>query len=150
MAIWMKIFIIKLLGSLGILPNDEYFHPDEYLKRIEAIEMVSHTANYFITNDHNDHFHDIPIESTISGIACCACAYGIIDQALIRDNYFLPQKRVTYKELLSFCVNAYRSRYDNHSFVMQELADDSTPLEEELLRYEAVDMIYRLRKLMLR
>lgn len=155
------------LTALGIIPNTETtFRPKDIITRAEALNMTMKTVNFFPTNVYNDMFEDIVGHEWYAGTIECAWANGMVDKALV-DKKFYPQKEVTYEEMISFLVNAYKSRKtlpDKTETTLSHCSDWAKPYynaanslsllnlstssSQLLTRQEAANLIYALKTLL--
>lgn len=82
----------------------------ETITRVEAMDMVIKTANFFPINVYNDMYIDVIGHEWYAGTVECAYQNGIIDDAFVVDKQVFPQKEVTLEEFLCFMINAYKAR----------------------------------------
>lgn len=103
--------LIVRMAELGYLHNTEgAFKPQEPMSRIDAVNMVTKAAHFVPVNVYNDMFTDVVGHEWYAGVVECAYSNAIVDEALLDNKTFKPEKPVTAEELASFCVNAFRSR----------------------------------------
>ncbi|MCD7955635.1 MAG: GDSL-type esterase/lipase family protein [Lachnospiraceae bacterium] len=84
--------------------------PDRPASRVDVLDMVIKTMRFFYTNVYNDMFADVIGHEWYAGAVECAYQNGIIDEHLVENGYFYPEKEVTLEEFLSFAINGYKSR----------------------------------------
>lgn len=84
--------------------------PAAPVDRATALHMLIKTARFFPTNVYNDMFRDIVGHEWYAGAVECAYQNGMIEESLVKEGCFLPEKQITLEEFLVFAVNAYRSR----------------------------------------
>ncbi|MCM1044275.1 MAG: GDSL-type esterase/lipase family protein [Candidatus Gastranaerophilales bacterium] len=78
--------------------------------RAAVLDMVIKTVRFFPTNVYNDMFADVVGHEWYAGTVECAYQNGMIDEHLVEDGHFGPEKPVTLEEFLMFAMNGYRSR----------------------------------------
>lgn len=130
--------------------------------RVSVLDMIIKTARFFPTNVYNDMFTDVVGHEWYAGTVECAYQNGIIDEHLVEEQRFYPEREVTLEEFLVFAMNGYKSRktlpeektcvYDGscrefaRPFVRAACAiglipaDGSADLKKVLTRGEAVDL----------
>lgn len=157
--------IIEQLVAQGIIANDsKQFRPNEAITRVEVLNMVIKAVKFIPTNVYNDMYEDVVGHEWYAGTVECAHANGIVDSALLSNKRFKPNQEVTNEELISFCVNAYKSRkklknsakqiktknisawalpYVQIAIAQGLIADDFEP-NKTVLRKEAAQMIKKL------
>lgn len=102
---------IRRLAEAGIIPNDDtLFRPEENITRAEALAWIIKAVSFVPTNVYNDMYTDVIGHEWYAGTVECAFQNEIVDPELIDGSEFGPEKQVATEELLSFCVNAYKSR----------------------------------------
>lgn len=133
---------------------------DQPASRADALDMVIKTVRFFPTNVYNDMFVDVVGHEWYAGTVECAYQNGMIDEHLVEEGHFYPEKQVDLEEFLIFAMNGYRSRkrfpkeapcaYDGkcHDYAREYVraacgigllpADGSADLQQELDRGEAV------------
>ena len=103
--------LIVHMAELGYLHNTEgAFKPQDSMSRIDAVNMVTKAAHFVPVNVYNDMFTDVVGHEWYAGVVECAYSNAIVDEALLDNKTFKPEKPVTAEELASFCVNAFKSR----------------------------------------
>lgn len=158
--------IIKL-SKLGIIPHeDESYRPEDFITRVEVLQMIIKIANFFPTNVYNDMFTDVVGHEWYAGTIDCAWSNGMIDKNLIEDKKIYPNKAVTYEEFISLCINAYSSRKTlpeykdgavttgantwSEKYIKMAtklgLHDSDIKLSQRLTRGQAADILNKLRK----
>lgn len=85
-------------------------NPQAPVDRAAALDMLIKTARFFPTNVYNDMFRDVVGHEWYAGAVECAYQNGMIEEALVADGCFCPEKPITLEEFLVFAVNAYNSR----------------------------------------
>lgn len=140
---------------------------NEPADRTAVLDMLIKTARFFPTNVYNDMFTDVVGHEWYAGTVECAYQNGMIEESLVEDGCFFPEREVTLEEFLVFAVNAYKSRkklpeerpcaYDGssrdfaRSFVRAACAigllarDGSEDLSRGISRGEAVELCRRMR-----
>ncbi|MCM1192639.1 MAG: rhamnogalacturonan acetylesterase [Butyrivibrio sp.] len=135
--------------------------------RAAVLDMLIKTARFFPTNVYNDMYTDVVGHEWYAGTVECAYQNGMIEESLVEDGCFFPEREVTLKEFLVLAVNAYKSRkklpeerpcaYDGscdetvRSFVRAACAigllaeDGSRDLSRVISRGEAVELCRRMR-----
>lgn len=135
--------------------------------RVSVLDMIIKTARFFPTNVYNDMFRDVVGHEWYAGTVECAYQNGIIDEHLVEEQRFYPEREVTLEEFLVFAMNGYKSRktlpeenasaYDGscrefaRPFVRAACAiglipaDGSTNLKRVLTRGEAVDLCRKMK-----
>lgn len=88
----------------------EISDPDHLASRVDVLDMVIKTVRFFYTNVYNDMFADVIGHEWYAGAVECAYQNGIIDEHLVENGYFYPEKEVTLEEFLVFAINGYKSR----------------------------------------
>lgn len=78
--------------------------------RAAVLDMIIKTARFFPTNVYNDMFADVVGHEWYAGAVECAYQNGIIDDHLVEEGKFYPQREVTLEEFLVFGMNGYKSR----------------------------------------
>ncbi len=78
--------------------------------RADVLDMVIKTVRFFPTNVYNDMFEDVVGHEWYAGTVECAYQNGMIDNGLVEDGHFYPERPVTLEEFLVFAMNGYRSR----------------------------------------
>ena len=134
----------------------------ENANRAAVLDMIIKTARFFPTNVYNDMYVDVVGHEWYAGTVECAYQNGIIDEHLVEDRKFYPEREVTLEEFLIFGMNGYKSRktlpeekgcaYDNccsefaRPFVRAAAAvglipaDGSADLKKVITRGEAVTL----------
>lgn len=82
----------------------------ENADRASVLDMIIKTARFFPTNVYNDMFTDVVGHEWYAGAVECAYQNGIIDENLVEDQRFYPEREVTLEEFLVFGMNGYKSR----------------------------------------
>ncbi|MCD7883923.1 MAG: GDSL-type esterase/lipase family protein [Lachnospiraceae bacterium] len=88
----------------------EISDPEHPASRVDVLDMVIKTVRFFYTNVYNDMFADVIGHEWYAGAVECAYQNGIIDEHLVENGYFYPEKEVTVEEFLVFAINGYKSR----------------------------------------
>ncbi|MCM1539936.1 MAG: GDSL-type esterase/lipase family protein [Blautia sp.] len=78
--------------------------------RASVLDMIIKTARFFPTNVYNDMFTDVVGHEWYAGTVECAYQNGIIDENLVEEQRFYPEREVTLEEFLVFAMNGYKSR----------------------------------------
>lgn len=78
--------------------------------RAAVLDMVIKTARFFPTNVYNDMFTDVVGHEWYAGTVECAYQNGMIDEGLVENHCFRPERKVTLEEFLVFAINGYKSR----------------------------------------
>lgn len=78
--------------------------------RAAVLDMIIKTARFFPTNVYNDMFTDVVGHEWYAGTVECAYQNGMIDENLVEDQKFYPEKEVSLEEFLVFAMNGYKSR----------------------------------------
>ncbi|MCM1063320.1 MAG: GDSL-type esterase/lipase family protein [Eubacterium sp.] len=78
--------------------------------RASVLDMIIKTARFFPTNVYNDMFTDVVGHEWYAGTVECAYQNGIIDENLVEEQRFYPERDVTLEEFLVFAMNGYKSR----------------------------------------
>lgn len=134
--------------------------------RAAVLDMVIKTVRFFPTNVYNDMFTDVVGHEWYAGTVECAYQNGMIDEGLVENQCFHPEKPVTLGEFCVFAVNGYKSRkklpeeiscpYDGSCEAFETPyvraacsigllpADGSADLKHVLTRGEAVELCRRL------
>lgn len=134
--------------------------------RVDVLDMIIKTVRFFPTNVYNDMFVDVVGHEWYAGTVECAYQNGMIDDNLVENKHFYPERPVTMEEFLVFAMNGYQSRkhfpkeepcvYDNHcagfalpfvraAYAIGLLADDgSVDLKHVLTRGEAVSLCRKM------
>lgn len=145
----------------------EIDHLEEKADRASVLDMIIKTARFFPTNVYNDMFRDVVGHEWYAGTVECAYQNGIIDENLVEEQRFYPEREVTLEEFLVFAMNGYKSRktlpqeqacvYDGSCrefakpFVRAACAigllpaDGSAELNRAVTRGEAVDLCRRMK-----
>ena len=141
--------------------------PDDIITRVEALDLVIKAVKFVPTNVYNDMYDDVEGHEWSAGTVECAYSNGMVDNVLLGNKEFRPNKEVTYAELISFCVNGYKSRkkvenypasdYENKAEKWAgtyiriadglKLLDKNISLDKKMTRKEAADIVQRLAKL---
>ncbi|MDO4293404.1 MAG: GDSL-type esterase/lipase family protein [Eubacteriales bacterium] len=85
-------------------------HPEEPLRRADALDMIIRTARFFPTNVYNDMYDDVAGHEWYAGAVECAYQNGIIPPQLVSEKHIYPERQVTLEEFLMFAMNGYQSR----------------------------------------
>lgn len=88
----------------------EVKNPDVPANRAAVLDMLIKTARFFPTNVYNDMFTDVVGHEWYAGAVECAYQNGMIEESLVEEGHFFPEREVTLEEFLVFAVNAYKSR----------------------------------------
>ena len=134
--------------------------------RADVLDMIIKTVRFFPTNVYNDMFVDVVGHEWYAGTVECAYQNGMIDDNLVENDHFYPERPVTLEEFLVFAMNGYQSRkhfpkeepcvYDNNcekfalpfvraAFAIGLLAaDGSVDLKHVLTRGEAVNLCRKM------
>ncbi len=83
---------------------------DEFLTRVEALELVITAMHFFPTNVYNDAFDDIIGHEVYAGTVECALQNGLIPDAMIDNRMFHPAQLITGKEFYAVVANGYAGR----------------------------------------
>ena len=140
---------------------------DAPLDRVTALDMIIKTARFFPINVYNDMFTDVVGHEWYAGTVECAYQNGIIDEHLVDNHCFCPEKELTLEEFLVFAVNGYKSRktlpeeiacgYDNccqpfaRGFIRAACSigilksDGSEQLSRVITRREAVEICRKMK-----
>lgn len=124
---------ITSLAERGIIPNDEEnFCPNDPVTRVEALAYISKAVSFVPTNVYNDMYTDVLGHEWYAGVVECAYQNDMVDASLIQERKFFPLKPVTWEELCSFLVNAYKSRKETHnnSLFHEELIENNNILSQ--------------------
>ncbi len=92
----------ELLSEVG--------EPEKPAARADVLDMVIKTVRFFPTNVYNDMFVDVVGHEWFAGTVECAYQNGMIDDHLVEEGHFNPERPVTLEEFLIFAMNGYRSR----------------------------------------
>lgn len=84
----------------------------EHANRADVLDMLIKTLHYFPINVYNDMFSDIVGHEWYAGTVECAWQNGMIDENLVEEGRFYPEREVTLEEFIVFAMNAYRGRRD--------------------------------------
>ena len=134
--------------------------------RADVLDMIIKTVRFFPTNVYNDMFVDVVGHEWYAGTVECAYQNGMIDDNLVENKHFYPERPVTMEEFLVFAMNGYQSRkhfpkeescvYDNacEEFALPFVraayaigllaADGSVDLKHVLTRGEAVSLCRKM------
>lgn len=82
----------------------------EKADRASVLDMIIKTARFFPTNVYNDMFQDVVGHEWYAGTVECAYQNGMIDENLVEEQRFYPEREVTLEEFLVFAMNGYKSR----------------------------------------
>lgn len=107
--------IVALAEAGFIHETTGAFNPTAPITRIDAINMATKAAKYVPVNVYNDMFTDVVGHEWYAGVVECAYANDMVDEELLSGKTFKPMANVTAAEMVSFCVNAYRSKFVNSS-----------------------------------
>lgn len=88
----------------------EVKNPGVPATRAAVLDMLIKTARFFPTNVYNDMFTDVVGHEWYAGAVECAYQNGMIEESLVEEGHFFPERKVTLEEFLVFAVNAYKSR----------------------------------------
>ncbi len=101
---------IEALTAKGIIPNEECFRPDDIITRVEALAWIVKAVGFVPVNVYNDMYPDVIGHEWYAGTVESAYQNKIVDNALTYDGKFHPLSEVTAEQLISFVINAYKSR----------------------------------------
>lgn len=99
-----------LQSSLPALSELE--RPDEPITRVEALDYIIKAVKFVPVNVYNDRYTDVVGHEWYAGIVEAAFQNELVDAALTKNNTFQPLAPVKESELISFLINAYKSRRD--------------------------------------
>ncbi|MCM1025459.1 MAG: GDSL-type esterase/lipase family protein [Roseburia sp.] len=85
-------------------------NPEQAADRATVLDLLIQAAHFFPTNVYNDMFRDVVGHEWYAGAVECAYQNGMIEEHLVEDGCFFPERAVTLEEFLVLAVNAYRSR----------------------------------------
>lgn len=106
---------IESMIRLGILKIEgEKFFPDSIITKVEFLDMLLKTVKYPPVNVYNDMYSDVLGHEWYAGIIQAAYDNEIIDAAITASGVIKPEADITYDELLSMVINAYKSRKNIH------------------------------------
>ncbi len=100
---------VKNPEAVGIL-LDDITETDKLATRVDVLDMIIKTVRFFPTNVYNDKFTDVVGHEWYAGTIECACQNGMIDNHLIENNCFYPEREVALEEFIVFAMNGYKSR----------------------------------------
>lgn len=83
---------------------------EEPALRADVLDMIIKTVRFFPTNVYNDMFEDVVGHEWYAGAVECAYQNGMIDEHLVEDGRFFPEKPVNLEEFLVLAMNGYQSR----------------------------------------
>lgn len=131
--------------DLGVIedPNAEKLfehleRPEEWLTRVEALELVITAMHFFPTNVYNDAFDDIVGHETYAGTVECAYQNGLIPDQMISNHRFLPEQDITGDEFLAIAENGYQSRKGKD---LSTFSIDGIRGQKRIVRGKAADFL---------
>ncbi|MBQ9765358.1 MAG: S-layer homology domain-containing protein [Lachnospiraceae bacterium] len=101
---------IAALTAKGIIPNEENFRPNDIITRVEALAWIIKAVSFVPVNVYNDMYPDVIGHEWYAGTVESAYQNKLVDAALTADGKFHPLEEVTAEQLVSFMINAYKSR----------------------------------------
>lgn len=101
---------IEALTAKGIIANEEKFRPDDIITRVEALAWIIKAVSFVPVNVYNDMYPDVIGHEWYAGTVESAYQNKLVDAALTADKQFHPLEEVTAEQLVSFIINAYKSR----------------------------------------
>lgn len=84
--------------------------PEEPASRVDVLDMQIKALHYFPINVYNDMFQDVVGHEWYAGTVECAWQNGMIDEGLIEEGCFYPERKVTLEEFLVLALSAYQGR----------------------------------------
>jgi len=141
--------------------------PEDIITRVEALDLVIKAVKFVPTNVYNDMYEDVEGHEWYAGTVECAYSNGMVDNALLGNKEFKPNSEVTYEQLISFCVNGYKSRKKVENYPLSDyeskssdwakkyvtiadglkLLDKNISPDKKIKRKEAAEIVQRLAKL---
>ena len=141
--------------------------PEDIITRVEALDLVIKAVKFVPTNVYNDMYDDVEGHEWYAGTVECAYSNGMVDDALLGNKEFRPNSEVTYEQLISFCVNGYKSRKKVENYPLSDyeskaadwakkyvtiadglkLLDKNIAPDKKIKRKEAAQIVQQLAKL---
>lgn len=145
----------------------EIDRPNDIITRVEALDLVIKAVKFVPTNVYNDMYDDVEGHEWYAGTVECAYTNGMVDNALLGNKEFRPNSEVTYEQLISFCVNGYKSRKKVENYPASDyenkvedwakkyitvadglkLLDKNVILDKKMTRKETAEIVEKLAKL---
>lgn len=101
---------ISALTAKGIIPNEDFFRPNDIITRVEALSWIIKAVGFVPVNVYNDMYPDVIGHEWYAGTVESAYQNKLVDTALTADGRFYPLAEVTAEQLISFIINAHKSR----------------------------------------
>ena len=97
--------------SVSSLPREEELErPEDTIVRVELLSDLVKTVGYVPMNVYNDMYPDVIGHEWYAGVVEVSYQNSLVDPEYTADGSFHPLEPVTWKQLVSFCSNGYKSR----------------------------------------
>lgn len=140
--------------AASVLPlEQELEHPDEPVTRVELLRDLVKTVGYVPMNVYNDMYPDVIGHEWYAGVVEVCFQNSLVDAEFTADGQFHPLEPVTFRQLISFCANGYKSRKasalkkDKLSIAKElSLIPDGWEPEKAVTRREALRALRKLER----
>lgn len=97
--------------STSPLPREaELERPEDIIVRVELLSDLVKTVGYVPMNVYNDMYPDVIGHEWYAGVVEVSCQNSLVSPEYTADGLFHPLEPVTWAQLVSFCINGYKSR----------------------------------------
>ncbi len=99
------------LENASALPSEkELERPGEIVTRVELLNDLVKTVGYVPMNVYNDMYPDVIGHEWYAGIVEVSYQNSLVNPEYTSDGSFHPLDPVNWEQLVSFCINGYKSR----------------------------------------
>ncbi len=96
---------------ISALPSIEKLErPKDVIVRVELLNDLVKTVGYVPVNVYNDMYPDVTGHEWYAGVVEVSYQNSLVDPKYTADGSFHPLAPVTWEQLISFCINGYKSR----------------------------------------